>query len=92
MYYNVLTGDKEETAINIGKSCNLLDSSMDLHVIRGDDTSKEPPVPFTLQEVIERGVNAMDEAFRKAEASGNGLALVIDGKVRFHQNNNFCML
>eukprot|EP01046_Picozoa_sp_COSAG06_P082269 COSAG06_NODE_29317_length_558_cov_8.858388_1_plen_151_part_01 len=32
----VLTGDKEETAINIGKSCNLLDSSMDIHVIRGE--------------------------------------------------------
>jgi magnesium-transporting ATPase (P-type) len=42
----VLTGDKEETAINIGKSCNLLDSSMNIHVIRGDNTALEPPGAF----------------------------------------------
>jgi magnesium-transporting ATPase (P-type) len=55
----VLTGDKEETAINIGKSCNLLDSSMDIHVIRGDNTALEPPVPFSLKEIIDGGVNAL---------------------------------
>ena len=33
----VLTGDKEETAINVGKACRLLDGGMDLHVIRGSD-------------------------------------------------------
>ncbi|ANB12538.1 aminophospholipid-translocating P4-type ATPase DNF1 [Sugiyamaella lignohabitans] len=35
----VLTGDKVETAINIGFSCNLLDNSMELLVIRVDDNS-----------------------------------------------------
>jgi len=31
----VLTGDKVETAINIGKSCSLLDDDMDIIVIDG---------------------------------------------------------
>jgi magnesium-transporting ATPase (P-type) len=47
----VLTGDKEETAINIGKSCNLLDSGMDLCIVRGDNLEVDPPVPCTLTEV-----------------------------------------
>jgi phospholipid-transporting ATPase len=30
----VLTGDKQETAIEIGKSCNLInESTMDLHIL-----------------------------------------------------------
>jgi len=33
----VLTGDKVETAINIGFSCNLLDNDMDLIVFKVDD-------------------------------------------------------
>ena len=35
----VLTGDKVETAINIGFSCNLLDNSMDLIVLKFEDDS-----------------------------------------------------
>lgn len=35
----VLTGDKVETAINIGFSCNLLDNDMDLIVIKIEDES-----------------------------------------------------
>ena len=34
----VLTGDKVGTAINIGLSAGLLDSSMDQHLIDGRDT------------------------------------------------------
>ncbi|KAJ2794824.1 phospholipid transporting ATPase, partial [Coemansia helicoidea] len=33
----VLTGDKTETAINIGYSCNLLNSDMQLVVVKADD-------------------------------------------------------
>ncbi|CAN6669942.1 phospholipid-transporting ATPase Dnf1p [Trichomonascus vanleenenianus] len=36
----VLTGDKVETAINIGFSCNLLDNGMELLVLRVEDGSK----------------------------------------------------
>jgi phospholipid-translocating ATPase len=37
----VLTGDKVETAINIGFSCNLLDNSMDLIVFKVDEDTPE---------------------------------------------------
>ncbi|KAH0563041.1 hypothetical protein GP486_002387 [Trichoglossum hirsutum] len=37
----VLTGDKVETAINIGFSCNLLDNNMDLIVLKIDDETLE---------------------------------------------------
>jgi len=36
----VLTGDKIETAINIGYSCALLNSEMEIFVIDGDSTKK----------------------------------------------------
>jgi len=32
----MLTGDKQETAINIGLSCNLLSSEMELMICNGD--------------------------------------------------------
>lgn len=35
----VLTGDKVETAINIGYSCNLLDSNMELLMLRFEEKS-----------------------------------------------------
>lgn len=35
----VLTGDKVETAINIGFSCNLLDNNMELLVLRSDENT-----------------------------------------------------
>jgi phospholipid-translocating ATPase len=35
----VLTGDKMETAINIGYACNLLQHNMSKHVIRLEDNS-----------------------------------------------------
>jgi len=37
----VLTGDKVETAINIGFSCNLLDNDMDLIVFKVDNEKQE---------------------------------------------------
>jgi len=33
----VLTGDKVETAINIGFSCQLLNDKMELYIINGTD-------------------------------------------------------
>ncbi|XP_046677683.1 phospholipid-transporting ATPase ID isoform X2 [Homalodisca vitripennis] len=34
----VLTGDKQETAVNVGYSCQLLDDDMELMVVDGDST------------------------------------------------------
>jgi phospholipid-transporting ATPase len=36
----VLTGDKVETAINIGYSCKLLDNDMNQHLIDGKDAKE----------------------------------------------------
>ena len=36
----VLTGDKRETAINIGKSCHLIDSSLKLFTIEGNSAGE----------------------------------------------------
>jgi magnesium-transporting ATPase (P-type) len=36
----VLTGDKVETAINIGYSCKLLDNEMELFIVDETSTSK----------------------------------------------------
>ncbi|CCE62010.1 hypothetical protein TPHA_0B03400 [Tetrapisispora phaffii CBS 4417] len=46
----VLTGDKVETAINIGFSCNLLNNDMELLVIKsqGEDVSKYGEDPFEI--------------------------------------------
>jgi phospholipid-translocating ATPase len=36
----VLTGDKIETATNIGFSCNLLDNDMEIFVVNEDSSNK----------------------------------------------------
>ncbi|KAI8813710.1 hypothetical protein BJ742DRAFT_672482, partial [Cladochytrium replicatum] len=41
----MLTGDKLETAINIGFSCNLLTTEMNLILIKGSSSVNEGPVP-----------------------------------------------
>ena len=35
----ILTGDKEDTAINIGFACQLLRQDMELHIVNGLDQS-----------------------------------------------------
>ena len=64
----VLTGDKQETAINIGHSCKLLQTGMHHIVIDDDslDTTRE-----TIQEVM-----AQMKSFQQE------VALIIDGKRR----------
>ena len=71
----VLTGDKLETAINIGYSCNLLKKNMDLIVIRGcdnpiDDGSTVEQIELALKQVSSQ---KMDK-----------FALVIDGRALIH--------
>ncbi|KAJ3116248.1 hypothetical protein HDU96_010105 [Phlyctochytrium bullatum] len=72
----VLTGDKLETAINIGLSCNLLTQEMNLIVIRGEGSKDVTPAMISQQinDALDRfwpgGVPAS-----KSECYG----LVIDG-------------
>ena len=73
----VLTGDKEETAINIGKSCQLLDTSMDLHCIRGSEEGKV--LPYALSEILEH-IEATETIRAESETQKRRLALVVDGK------------
>ncbi|KAI8968964.1 hypothetical protein BDF20DRAFT_827472 [Mycotypha africana] len=63
----VLTGDKTETAINIGFSCNLLTLEMELIVVKADDRDSV--------------VGELEKAIKKIESVGvdKRCALVIDG-------------
>ena len=79
----VLTGDKVETAINIGFSCNLLSNDMDLIVFKSkEDTieSAEMELDKHLAKFNMTGSDAELAAARKNhEPPGPGNAIVIDG-------------
>eukprot|EP00055_Hartaetosiga_balthica_P013214 m.66930 g.66930 ORF g.66930 m.66930 type:complete len:1162 (+) comp8199_c0_seq1:30-3515(+) len=63
----VCTGDKQETAINIGFSCKLLNSSMDLLIVGNMSTASEM-------------LQWCEEEFRRVESHhDHALGLVIDG-------------
>lgn len=68
----VLTGDRQETAINIGMSCRLLSEEMNLLII--NEESKEE----TRNNMLEK-LRAFDE-HQVSQQDMNTLALVIDGK------------
>ncbi|KAI8321958.1 phospholipid-translocating P-type ATPase, partial [Martensiomyces pterosporus] len=79
----VLTGDKTETAINIGYSCNLLNNDMQLIVVQSDD--KE-----STRDQLERALREFGETHADLSYRGGGggpmsgrdapLGLVIDGQ------------
>ena len=80
----VLTGDKVETAINIGFSCNLLDNSMELIVIRVDDGTKascERMINDYLQRYFGLSGSEEELALAKLDHSPPSVkyAIVIDG-------------
>lgn len=62
----VLTGDKIETAINIGFSCNLLGNNMELLIIRAEDT----------QDIAESIDRELSEYLKKFEMTGSKEELV----------------
>lgn len=79
----VLTGDKVETAINIGFSCNLLNNDMDLIVFKIED-EKEETAGAELDKYLKSfGITGSDEELRAArknhEPPGPTHAVVIDG-------------
>ncbi|RKO94826.1 hypothetical protein BDK51DRAFT_24179, partial [Blyttiomyces helicus] len=87
----VLTGDKMETAINIGFSCNLLARDMRLIIVRGAGAGEDegPAIRRQLNEALERlfpgdGVPRMSTKARDTAAPRSSLVamqfgLVIDG-------------
>ncbi|XP_078259186.1 phospholipid-transporting ATPase IB [Rhinoraja longicauda] len=64
----VLTGDKQETAINIGYSCRLLSQSMTLLVVNEDSLD-------ATKEIINRHCEDLGECLKQE----NELALILDG-------------
>lgn len=88
----VLTGDKVETAINIGFSCNLLNNDMDLIrlEVREDEAQDATPEEYIrmaeadMNRALEKfGITGSDEELKKArrdhEPPAPTHALVIDG-------------
>ncbi|GLE03014.1 hypothetical protein PINS_up011893 [Pythium insidiosum] len=74
----MLTGDKEETAINIGHACRLINDSMRLLLINKEN----------LRELVEQvdALYARDDvqALLQSRAVSNRLAIVCDGKSLVH--------
>ncbi|POS76106.1 phospholipid-translocating P-type ATPase [Diaporthe helianthi] len=87
----VLTGDKVETAINIGFSCNLLNNDMDLIRLRADEDDGETADEqylHTVEKELDKWLQAFDmsgsdeelkEARKNHEAPAPNHALIIDG-------------
>ncbi|KAM5531114.1 hypothetical protein V8D89_015228 [Ganoderma adspersum] len=67
----VLTGDRQETAINIGMSCRLISESMNL-VIVNEETAHET------QDFITKRLSAIKS--QRSTGDQEDLALIIDGK------------
>ncbi|RPB27513.1 phospholipid-translocating P-type ATPase [Terfezia boudieri ATCC MYA-4762] len=80
----VLTGDKVETAINIGFSCNLLDNGMDLILVKVDDDSIETAAKMLNEYLQVFNLHGTPEELEDARKDHNPPApthaLVIDGE------------
>lgn len=68
----VLTGDRQETAINIGMSCKLISEDMTLLIVNEENAA-------ATRENIQKKLNAV-ESQRASGHEHDVLALVIDGK------------
>ncbi|PVH99245.1 phospholipid-translocating P-type ATPase [Periconia macrospinosa] len=79
----VLTGDKVETAINIGFSCNLLDNDMDLILFKVEDESLATTEALLDEKLAIFGMTGSQEELDKAqndhEPPPPTHAIVIDG-------------
>ncbi|MBE7181474.1 MAG: phospholipid-translocating P-type ATPase, partial [Terriglobus roseus] len=79
----VLTGDKVETAINIGFSCNLLNNDMDLIVFKIEDEDIERASRELDEHLALFGMTGSDEELKAAQTNHEPPApthaIVIDG-------------
>lgn len=80
----VLTGDKIETAINIGFSCNLLDNGMDLILMKVEDDNMQTAARLVDEHLQTFGLRGTPEELDSARKNHNPPApthaLVIDGE------------
>lgn len=80
----VLTGDKEETAINIGFACQLVVNEMKLFVINAKNTPTSETLESTLREEVysrKTDVSAYLASPPRTRGELREMALVIDGEV-----------
>ncbi|ODV95683.1 hypothetical protein PACTADRAFT_43115 [Pachysolen tannophilus NRRL Y-2460] len=99
----VLTGDKVETAINIGFSCNLLTNDMKLLVISksGDDSADVNPDEYDVATLItkyleqefnmEGSAEELEIAIKNHDSPTIPYALIVDGDALttiFHEDNS----
>ncbi|MCJ1397509.1 hypothetical protein MMC11_000702 [Xylographa trunciseda] len=79
----VLTGDKVETAINIGFSCNLLNNDMDLIVFKAEDDTVASAGVELDKHLAKFNITGSDEELKVArknhEPPDSGHAIIIDG-------------
>ena len=79
----VLTGDKVETAINIGFSCNLLSNEMDLIVLKPEDDTAEAAEAELDKHLKTFNITGSNEELKAARKNhqppGPTHAIVIDG-------------
>jgi len=79
----VLTGDKVETAINIGFSCNLLDNDMDLVILKVTDDSLESVEAQLDEKLAIFGLTGSEEELEAAQTDHEPPppthAIIIDG-------------
>ncbi|KAK9480720.1 hypothetical protein V1514DRAFT_275507 [Lipomyces japonicus] len=82
----VLTGDRVETAINIGFSCNILNTDMEIMVFQVDSDATVADAEKKLAEFSEKyfqikgTVEELEQAKKDHSPPGPGHALVIDGE------------
>jgi hypothetical protein len=69
----VLTGDKEETAINIGFACQLLDDKMDLTIVNQRSSVE-------ILRVLKNMASRMEAVFKDDVKRDTKFALVVDGE------------
>jgi phospholipid-transporting ATPase len=69
----VLTGDKEETAINIGFACQLLDDTMDLTIVNQRSSME-------ILRVLKSMTTKIESFFKNPETKDKKFALVVDGE------------
>lgn len=72
----MLTGDKLETAINIGFACSLLKDDMEVHVVKID----EKTTLSTEEELVSEIDRQLGDIGPKVEKGGAAAAIVIEGK------------
>ena len=79
----VLTGDKVETAVNIGFSCNLLNNDMDLIVLKAEDESLESAEAELDKNLRLFNMTGSDQELKAAKKDhsvpSSSHAIVIDG-------------